>query len=78
MANHAQIAAACRANPGRWQYVSTHRSSQNAGNQVRAIQIGRGTKRASSYEPPGAYEACIHTCGDDYGVWARYIGPPLT
>lgn len=31
--------------------------------------------RRPQYGPPGAYEAEVVVCGDDYAVRARYIGP---
>ncbi|MFI8300043.1 hypothetical protein ACIGCZ_29365 [Streptomyces nigra] len=77
-ADHAAVAAACRATPGEWRPVSEYNSTQSAHRIVKNIREAyvRPSKvgTSSPYAPAGAFEATrILT---EYGarVEARYMG----
>lgn len=74
-ADHAQVAAACRAHPGQWQQVSVHRSSAPAQTAAQSI---RTAYRRRWYAPAGSFDAEVVVHGDVYAVRARYIGQPHT
>ncbi|MFC7909012.1 hypothetical protein [Streptomyces nigra] len=76
-ANHAAVAAACRANPGQWRPVSEYNSTQSAhriAKNIREAYVRPSNGGTSPYAPAGAFEATrILT---EYGarVEARYVG----
>lgn len=63
-------AAALRAQPGEWARIHSNTSRTKA--QNRAAQI-RGGLRAS-FRPPGAFEATCRRSGNEYRVYARFVG----
>ena len=57
-ADHAAVAAHCRANPKQWRPVGEYNSSQAAASMVRMIKTAyERPGQASVYRPAGAFEA---------------------
>ena len=65
---HDEIAAALRANPGRWALVLERVAISNAGN----ISAGK----IKAYAPAGSFQGTVRKRpdGDRYDVYARYVG----
>lgn len=68
--SHTVIAERLRANPGAWAHIGNYKTARSSAAMAGSI------KRASwrAYEPKGAYEAHSRKVGDEYRVYARYIG----
>ncbi|SDM76391.1 hypothetical protein [Streptomyces wuyuanensis] len=72
MANHQQIAANLRANPGQWSDVHTYRTRYTAVGIARCIRTGG--REVAGYKPAGAFEAEIRNVDEGTLVRARYVG----
>jgi hypothetical protein len=76
-ANHAAVAAACRANLGQWQLVGHYGSVESADAMVRAIRGAFQKGARSAYAPAGAFEARRELTDNGARVDARYVGEPV-
>ncbi|MFI1472088.1 hypothetical protein [Streptomyces wuyuanensis] len=72
LADHKQIAADLRANPGQWRDVQTYRTRYSAVGVADTIRKGDG--KFNAYEPAGAFEADIKMLDEGTLVRARYVG----
>ena len=64
------IAAALRANPGRWAIVNVESNRSDAAQTANRISSGR----IQSFYPVGRFEAVARTVDGECRVYARYTG----
>lgn len=67
---HFAIAAELRTRPGEWAHIVSYANQRTAGSV--AYGIRNGLQRA--YEPAGAYDAVSRSLGEEYRIYARYVG----
>ena len=66
--DHAAVAAAARAVPGRWTFAGLYTSLKGADGAARRVAFA---DRMPSYQPAGGFEAYAVTCVDGPVVWVR-------
>jgi len=82
-ADHAAVAAACRAQPGQWQEVGEYNGRQSADHVTNMIRTAYVDPRAnrrnpSPFAPAGAFEARWELTEFGARVEARFVGEPIT
>jgi hypothetical protein len=76
-ANHQDVAAQARCQPGEWVVVNDYRSSLVSDGIAYAIRSGykyAGHTDQPPYHPAGAFEARTELTDDGVRVYARYVG----
>lgn len=68
--NHAHVAAALKAQPGRWAVVSVHGSPPAANTAACRIK----SALTAAYQPARSFEAVARTVDGECRVYARYVG----
>lgn len=79
-ANHAEAAAAMRAQPGVWMPVGEYRSRTSADGTAWMIRAASpdNSVSARAYAPAGSFETRTELTDTGTQVFARYIGPPCS
>jgi hypothetical protein len=64
------VAQELKANPGRWAVIAVFDKRPNANSTARQIRLGL----TSYWQNPGDFEAVSRAVGDEFRVYARYLG----
>lgn len=72
--NHAETAAALRAQPGMWLPVGEYRANTTADSIAWMIRTARACESGRRYAPAGSFESRTEMTADGTRVMARYIG----
>lgn len=67
---HKPLADALKRKPGKWAHILTYERARTSGSIAGIIRDGK----ASAWQPAGHFEATANKVGEEYRVYARYVG----
>lgn len=67
---HKDISDKLRRQPRKWAHVLTYGAARTSGSIAGIIRSGK----TRAWQPAGAFEATANKVGEEYRVYARYVG----